>query len=82
MHNCFFRLHNFALCARGAAHALYICNLRKVLTLNASAKWRHKSRSASSPNYKSVGDEPPSPLQCAAAWQPMMALLLGAIEAP
>ena len=63
-------------------HALYICNLRKVLTLNASAKCRHQSRSASSPNYKSVGDEPPSPLQCAAARPPMMALLLGAIEAP
>ena len=33
-------------------------------------------------NYKSVGDEPPSPLQFAAARQPMMALLLGSIEAP
>ena len=34
-------------------------------------------------NYKSVGDEPPSPLQCAAARPPMMVLLLGAIiEAP
>ena len=62
-------------------HACTYVMLRKSVTLNASAKWRHKSRSASSPNYKSAGDEPPSPLQCAAARQPMMALLLGATEA-
>ena len=32
--------------------------------------------------FKSVGDVPPSPLQRAAARQPMMALLLGSIEEP
>ena len=63
-------------------HACTYVMLRKPMTPNASAKWRHQSRSASSRNYKSVGDEPPSPLQCAAARQPMMALLLGATEAP
>ena len=63
-------------------HTCPKCKLRILMTLNVSAKWRHETRSASSPNYKSVGDEPPSPLQCAAARQPMMALLLGAIDAP
>ena len=67
---------------RTCFHGCTKCNLRKVMTLNASAKWRHQSRSASSPIFKSVGDVPPSPLQRAAARQPMMALLLGAIEAP
>ena len=66
----------------GADHGCTKCNMRKLAFFRASSKWRHKSRSASSPNYKSVGDEPPSPLQCAAARQPMMALLLGSIEAP
>jgi len=56
--------------------------MRKLATLNVSAKWRHQLEALSSPNYKSVGDEPPSPLQCAAARPPMMVLLLGAIEAP
>ena len=63
-------------------HGCTKCNMRKLAFFRASSKCRHKSRSAPSPNYKSVGDEPPSPLQCAAARQPMMALLLGSIEAP
>ena len=74
--------HPGATRPRPGLHACTYVMLRKPMTLNASAKWRHQSRSASSPNYKSVGDEPPSPLQCAAARQPMMALLLGSIEAP
>ena len=65
-----------------AMHACTYVMLRKPMTLNASAKWRHQSRSASSPISKSFGDEPPPPLQCAAARQPMMALLLGSTEAP
>ena len=64
------------------AHACTFVMLRKLMTLNVSAKWRHQLEALSSPNYKSVGDEPPSPLQCAAARPPMMVLLLGAIEAP
>ena len=64
------------------SHGCTKCNMRKLAFFRASSKCRHQSRSASSPNYKSVGDEPPSPLQCAAARPPMMVLLLGAIEAP
>ena len=65
-----------------ADHACTFVMLRKLMTLNVSAKWRHQLEALSSPNYKSVGDEPPSPLQCAAARPPMMVLLLGVIEAP
>ena len=62
-------------------HACTFVMLRKLMTLNVSAKWRHQLEALSSPNYKSVGDEPPSPLQRAAARKPMMALLRVAIEA-
>ena len=74
---------NTAVVGRAATHhACTFVMLRKLMTLNVSAKWRHQLEALSSPNYKSVGDEPPSPLQCAAARPPMMVLLLGAIEAP
>ena len=71
---------NSSSAARGPRARTHGCkkfNFRKSMTLNAPAKWLHQSRK------KPVGDEPPSPLQCAAARPPMMvALLLGSIEAP